>query len=71
MKKRHKRVLALMAAKKAGDLVLGRAAARNASKRGQPEPPRQCPYAKAAKMALAGAGVAAGTALGRRWSVPR
>ena len=54
MKKRHKRALALMAAKKAGDLVLGRAAARNAPKRGQPEPPRQCPYAKAAKMALAG-----------------
>ena len=64
MKKRHKRVLALMAAKKAGDLVLGRAAARNASKRGQPEPPRQCPYAKAAKIVLAGAGAAAGTALG-------
>lgn len=64
MKKRHKRVLALMAAKKAGDLVLGRAAARNAPKRGQPEPPRQCPYAKAAKIVLAGAGAAAGTALG-------
>ena len=61
MKKRHKRVLALMAAKKAGDMVLGRAAARNASKRGQPEPPRQCPYAKAAKIVLAGAG----------WSAPR
>lgn len=64
MKQHHKRALALMAAKKAGERFLEKAAARNTSKRRQPEPPRQCPYAKAAKTALAGAGIAVGTALG-------
>ena len=64
MKKRHKRALALMAAKKAGELFLDKAAARNVPKRRQPEPPKQCPCAKAAKTALAGVGIGLGTALG-------
>ncbi len=67
MKKRHKRALALLAAKKAGGLLLEGAAARKVLPKAkkQPEPPKgQCPYARAAKTALAGVGIAAGTALG-------
>ena len=66
MKRRHKRALALMAAKEAGKALLDKAMVQKAPpKRGkQTEPPKQCPYAKAAKTALAGVGIAAGTALG-------
>ncbi len=66
MKKRRKRTLAVMAAKKAGGLLLDRAAARGRKpqRRKQPQPPKQCPYAKAAGTALAVTGAAAGAALG-------
>lgn len=66
MKKRHKRMLAALAAKKAGALALDRAAARKAASKAkkQPEPPQRCPYAKAGKTALAGVGIGLGTALG-------
>ena len=67
MKKRHKRALALLAAKKAGGLIVDRAADRRkalSKAKRQPEPSKQCPYAKAAKVALAGMGAAAGAALG-------
>lgn len=66
MKKHCKQALALAAAKKAGELFLGQKVARKESPkvRQRPESPKQCPYAKAAKTVLAGAGIAAGTALG-------
>lgn len=76
MKKRHKRMLAAMVAKKAGEVLLDRVETRKApltggksgpsrrDRRPEPEPPKQCPYAKAARTALAGVGVGLGAALG-------
>ena len=78
MKKRKKYALAMMAAKKAGKLLWNTAAARKAASGGkkagssrricqpepEPQPPRQCPSAKAAVTVLAAAGAAAGTTLG-------
>lgn len=66
MKKRHKRALAILAAKKAGGYLLDAAVARKMPPKRieRPEPPKQCPYAKAAATALTAVGVAAGAALG-------
>lgn len=66
MKNHHKRVPALAAAKKTGERLLDQMAARKAppKRRQKSQPSKQCPYAKTVKTALAGAGIAAGTALG-------
>jgi len=64
MNKHHKRTLA--AAKKAGERLLNQMTVRQVppKRRQKPAPSKQCPYAKTAKAFLAGAGIAAGTALG-------
>ena len=56
--------LALAAAKKAGERLLQQTWKAPSKPSRKSKRSKQCPYAKAAKTVLAGAGIAAGTALG-------